>query len=306
MKILIAGASGFIGKHLVATLAHKHEVVALGRNINTLTTCFPKQRVIDWQMLAAESPDDYQIIINLCGENIGDKPWTDNRKAEIINSRKDATEKLCNWALSAKQTNALRFINASAVGVYGLHTKNNTEETVIKINDNCFSQQVVLQWEAIVREKLGKAINYTLARFGVVLQKNAGMLKKLEPSYRLGLASILGNGQQLISWVHIDDLVQAIEFIINNPTLSGPVNIVAPEVATQKQFAQTMARAMGRPCFLTMPEFLVKLLFGQMGAELLLAGQEVIPKKLIASGFSFKYSTIEKAIFHEYQAKDNN
>jgi uncharacterized protein (TIGR01777 family) len=290
MKILIAGASGFIGKHIVSALSYEHEVVALGRNINRLTTCFPDQKIIDWRMLEIESPDSYQIIINLCGENIGDKRWTDNRKAEIIQSRTDTTEKLCRWALTAKHPSLLRFINASAVGIYGLNTKGNTEETTIKINKHCFSQQVVFDWEEIVRKNLGKEINYSFARFGVVLKKQEGMLKKLEPSYKLGLASILGDGQQSISWVHIDDLVRAIVFIIQNPALSGPINIVAPEVITQKKLAQTMAHAMGRPCFLTMPALCVKLLFGQMGTELLLVGQDAVPKKLIASGFSFQYN----------------
>lgn len=301
MKILIAGASGFIGKSLVPSLAIEHEITVLGRNVSALKTHFPQQRAIDWQMLEIESPADYQVIINLCGENIADKRWDNDQKNKIIQSRLNTTEKLCQWVLTSNKPESLRFINASAVGIYGLNTRENTEETTINKQSDCFSQQVVLAWESAIKQKLANQFNYTFARFGVVLKKQQGMLKKLEMPYKLGLASTLGNGKQEISWVHIDDLVRAIIFIIQGPNLSGPVNIVAPEVVTQRQFAKTLARALHRPCFFKTPGFLIKLLFGQMGEELLLSGQTVIAKRLQDAGFSFHYSTLEKALSHEYQ-----
>lgn len=140
-------------------------------------------------------------------------------------------------------------------------------------------------------------------RFGVVLKKHQGFLKKLELPYKLGLASILGDGQQAISWVHIEDLVRAIGFIINTPTLIGAVNIVAPDIVSQKKFAQTSAKALHRPCFLKTSSRFIKVFFGQMGQELLLSGQAVIPKKLNESGFSFYYPTLKKALFQEYNFK---
>lgn len=301
MKILITGASGFIGKHLSSSFASEHDITVLGRNIDTLKRLFPHQRAIDWQALDTESATDYQMLINLCGENIADKRWTHDRKNKILQSRVSTAEKLCNWALSSKRPESFRFLNASAVGIYGLNTTDNTETTLIKRQQDCFSQAVVFDWEAKVREKLDNKINYTLARFGVVLKKQEGMLKKLETPYKLGLASVLGNGEQAISWVHIDDLINAIRFIIENPALSGPVNIVAPEITTQKQLAKTLAKALHRPCLMRTPGFLIKLLFGQMGEELLLSGQAVIAKRLKDAGFSFRYPTLAKAIFHEYQ-----
>ncbi|WP_202798046.1 TIGR01777 family oxidoreductase [Rickettsiella massiliensis] len=227
--------------------------------------------------------------------------WTSDQKIKILQSRLETTSNLSNWALTSSTPQSLRFLNASAVGIYGLNTRQNTENTLIKNQKNCFSQQVVREWEAIVKKKLENKINYTLMRFGIVLKKKQGMLEKLEIPYKFGLASILGNGEQQISWVHIEDLVRAINFIIKNQELSGPVNIVAPGVVTQKQLARNLAKTLNRPCFLKMPNVLIKLLFGQMGEELLLSGQEVISKRLKESRFHFKYPNLEEAIFHEYQ-----
>lgn len=301
MQILIAGASGFIGQNLVPSLANDHNITLLGRDVHRLKIQFPLHRAIDWLGLQTEFATDYHLVINLCGENIGDKLWTNARKSKILESRLETTEKLCDWALKSKTPQSLRFLNASAVGIYGLNTTHNTEDTPIEKQQNCFSQQVVHAWESIAKKKLENQIDYTLMRFGVVLKKQCGMLKKLEMPYKLGMASTLGQGNQRISWVHIEDLVRAILFIIKNPTLSGPVNIVAPEVVTQKEFAKTLAKALHRPFFLKTPQLLIKLLFGQMGEELLLSGQEVISKRLNERGFLFQYPTLEKAIFHEYK-----
>ena len=301
MKILVAGATGFIGKNLVLSFEREHEITVLGRDISRLKKFFPKHYALDWQDLAAEPATNYQVVINLCGENISSQRWTSEQKTKIIHSRITTTDKLASWALTSNTPQSLRFLNASAVGIYGLNTEKNTENTTIKSQKYCFSQQVVHAWETTVKKKLENKINYTLMRFGVVLKKQHGMLEKLETPYKLGLASILGNGQQKISWIHIEDLIQAITLIINNQSLSGPINLVAPNVVTQKQFAVNLANVLNRPCFFKTPAFLIKLLFGQMGKELLLSGQEVIAKRLKEVTFSFQYPTLEKAIFHEYK-----
>ena len=158
MKILIAGASGFIGRHLVTSLSSKHNITVLGRDIDRLKSNFPQQHAVDWPSLQTQSANDYQIIINLCGENIGDMRWTANRKTKILTSRVDTTEKLCNWALTSNNPASLRLLNASAIGIYGLNTDNNDEKTPIKIQRQCFSQEVVRRWESIVSSKLNKKI----------------------------------------------------------------------------------------------------------------------------------------------------
>lgn len=300
MKILIAGASGFIGKSLVSALAPSYKITVLGRNKRRLKEIFPEQRAIDFPGLATEPIENYTVVINLCGESI-DKRWTVQQKAKIISSRVEPTEKLANWVLRSPTPERIRFLNASAVGIYGLNTIQNTEDTLIKTQEHCFLQQVVSEWELTVEKKLKNKINYTLMRFGVVLKKQQGMLKKLELPYKLGLASILGHGKQQISWIHIEDLVRAIDFVVKNATFLGPVNMVAPEVITQKSLCQVLAQALDRPCLLKTPSIVVKLIFGQMGSELLLSGQEVIAKKLTKANFSFLYPTFPAAIFHEYK-----
>lgn len=305
MKILVAGASGFLGRNIVSALAVEHEVTVLGRDLVSLKVLFPKQHQITWEMLKGESATEYQLIINLCGESIAGGNWTPERKRRILESRVNTTEKLVDWALTSKQLESLRFINASAIGIYGLNTIGNTEDTGIKKQANCFSQEVVFAWESALKKKLADKISYVFTRFGVVLKKNEGMLKKLEVPYKLALGSVLGSGEQKISWIHIDDLVRAIQFIIQNPSLSGPVNIVAPEAVSQRQFSKAFANALRRPCFFRTPAGFVKLMFGQMGKELLLSGQSVLPKRLSDVGFSFNYPTIEKAFFHEYQKKSD-
>jgi len=300
MKILIAGATGFIGSSLVSSFSDEFEITVLGRDMDHLKRRFPQHHAVDWKGLKSESATDYQIVINLCGENIADKRWTSEQKTKILQSRVETTDQLASWALNSSSPQSLRFLNASAVGISGLNTIKNTEKTPITLQENCFSQQVVRVWESTVQKKLENKINYTLMRFGVVLKKQHGMLKKLKMPYQLGLASILGSGQQQISWIHIEDLVRAIRLIIKTPSISGPINMVAPEVVTQKQLAKNLAKALNRPCFLQTPIFFIKLLFGQMGEELLLSGQEVIPEYLQKANFFFQYPMLEKAIFHEH------
>lgn len=300
MKILIAGASGFVGQHLVPYLVSEHEISVLGRYLPSLKARFPEHRVLDWGGLQKESARDYDLVINLCGENIGNTRWTEKQKKKLLTSRVQTTEILCEWISASKEPSSLRFLNASAIGIYGLNTSQNTEDTHIEIQANCFSQALVKAWENVVKEKLANTSNYTLMRFGVVLKKHQGMLKKLEIPYKLGMASSLGRGEQLISWVHIDDLVRAISFIIKNPELSGPVNIVAPEVVTQTVFAKTLAQAVHRPYLLKTPAWLIKLLFGKMGEELLLSGQEVTSKRLNHAGYLFHYKTLQDALSNEY------
>ncbi len=128
------------------------------------------------------------------------------------------------------------------------------------------------------------------------------MLKKLYPSFYLGLGSIIGDGAQIISWIHIDDLVSAVLFLLNKPELSGPFNVTSPQPVSQAQFARTLAKTMHRPLFFKIPAILIRLLFGEMGECLLLKGQRVIPKRLLDTGFQFRYPTLEKALEYEFRS----
>lgn len=152
MKILIAGASGLVGKSLVSCLPKEHEITVLSRDSALLKKIFPKHHAITWPELKKESVTNYQLVINLCGESIAAKHWSRQQKTKIVQSRVETTQTLANWALTSSTPQLLRFLNASAVGIYGLNTSENTEDTRIAIQKKSFSQQIVREWESIVKK----------------------------------------------------------------------------------------------------------------------------------------------------------
>lgn len=303
MDILVAGASGFIGRVLTHHLSQNHKVTVLGRHSNTLETVFSKEiDKLTWDNLNNQDANQYDLIINLSGSSIGAKRWTSSVKRELIESRTKTNQQLIEWLINHNAKP--RFFCASAIGIYG--AKEFTPEFFDE-NDTLpqfpsdFLQQIGLEWEQSLNKAINAGIPVTVLRFGVVLKQGEGMLKKLEPPFRLGLGSVLGSGRQSLSWVYYKDLIDAIDFIIEHPQLTGPVNITSPYPVTQEVFAQLLSRALKRPLFLKMPGWFVKLVFGEMGEYLLLKGQSVLPKRLTESGFKFTYPTLESVLTEEYQ-----
>ena len=299
MNILIAGGSGLIGQSLIDVLQHSHQLTFIGRNTHHLLKLFKHLGPChDWHGLddIQSSPD---LIINLCGLNIGDAAWTPKIKQELIDSRVKTSEKLIQWAI--KQQIKPRMMCANAVGIYGLQNNGDeavfTEDSPIKTkNPTDFLNEIGVRWEEALRPAMEYGMPVVTTRFGVVLKKNQGILKKLNLSFYLGLGSIIGDGTQMFSWVHHKDMVRAIIFLIEHPDLTGPFNITSPHPVTQKTFAKALANSMHRPLLLTLPAVVVKLMFGEMGECLLLRGQKVIPKRLLDAGFVFDYPTIEQAL----------
>ena len=302
MNILISGGSGFIGKILVNSLSQTHKVTVLGRNLEKLRQAFPQNiNKLSFENLTSHDAKNYDLIMNLSGSNIGDKRWNERIKKELIESRTSTNQKLIEWLIS--QNAKPRFFCASAVGIYGAHditTQCFDEYTSLPLVTNDFLQKICLSWEASLEKANEASIPVTTLRFGVVLKRGAGMLKKLELPFRLNLGSILGTGNQPLSWVHHSDLVNAINFLIANPSITGPVNIASPITITQKEFAQQLAKILRRSLLFKTPSWLVKLLFGEMGSYLLLKGQSVTPKRLLEMGFTFTYSSIENCLAKEY------
>ncbi len=299
MNILIAGGSGLIGQSLIDVLQHSHQLTFIGRNTHHLLKLFKHLGPChDWHGLddIQSSPD---LIINLCGLNIGDAAWTPKIKQELIDSRVKTSEKLIQWAI--KQQIKPRMMCANAVGIYGLQNNGDeavfTEDSPIKTkNPTDFLNEIGVRWEEALRPAMEYGMPVVTTRFGVVLKKNQGILKKLNLSFYLGLGSIIGDGTQMFSWVHHKDMVRALIFLIEHPDLTGPFNITSPHPVTQKTFAKALANSMHRPLLLTLPAVVVKLMFGEMGECLLLRGQKVIPKRLLDAGFVFDYPTIEQAL----------
>jgi len=302
MNILIAGASGFIGKILYKALSPKHDITVIGRDFAKLERSFPKNvNKLTFSELAHHDAINYDLIINLSGSNIGAKRWSQSSKKELVQSRTSTNQILIDW-LIAKGAKP-RFFCANAVGIYGAYENNShcfDEFSSLPSRTDDFLQEISLAWEQSLQKAIDASIPVTTLRFGVVLKKGEGMLKKLELPFYCGLGSVLGSGQQVLSWVHYQDLLDAINFLIEKPDVTGPVNITSPLPVSQKEFAGEFAKVINRKLLFTTPSWLVKLMFGEMGEYLLLKGQNVAPKRLTDMGFQFSYKTISAALAQEY------
>lgn len=309
----MAGGTGFIGSSLIPVLlsAH-HEITVIGRQVKKIHALFKKSvSALSWDELNTISPDSFDAVINLAGENIAaQNRWTSTSKKLIKNSRLDSTQKLVQWCLQSKkpQNKKIHLYNASAVSIYGTQKSNHplpnkiTESSPINPEkENTFLTDVAECWENETTPLINSDFPVTVMRFAVVLKKHQGLLKKLELSFSLGLGTILGEGNQAFSWISIHDLVSAIVFLLNRPEITGPVNFSSPQCVSQKEFARTLAKIYHRPLFLKLPASLIKLIFGQMGEECLLSGQQVYPERLLQLGFKFEYPDLDSALFREWQ-----
>lgn len=298
MNIVLAGGSGFIGGALVDAL------IARGDR-PTLLTRDPEGQQSRWGAKAAfahwdgkndgewnKALDGADAVVNLSGASIADGRWTPARKLVLIKSRIDSTRALVS-ALSRAAKRPKVLVNASAVGFYGDFSDGQATETSPQGRD--FLAALCGQWEreALAAEPLGARV--VLARFGVVLGRDGGALPKMALPFKLFAGGPLGTGRQPFPWVHRDDVVGALLFALSREDLSGPVNVVAPESLDNRAFSAALGRALGRPSWAPVPAFVLKLALGEM-SEMLLAGQNAAPKKLLAAGYSFKHATADSAL----------
>lgn len=309
MNILIAGATGFIGRKLVAALSQLQQttITVLGRDVTKLKRNFKAPiNTITWDELIQSDASSCDVIINLSGYNISASRWSPKVKKELIDSRVNTTKRLIDWAIQNKAKP--HFICANAVGIYGTQEPQDNqvldESSPIDLDHpRDFLSEIGIRWQQATQTAVEFGMPVTIMRFGVVLGKEDGMLKKLRLSFNLGLGAVVGDGNQIISWVHIDDLVSAIVFLINQPALTGVYNVynlTSPNPVSYGEFAQTLAMSMHRPLFMKMPAFLIQSLFGEMGNYLLLRGQRVVPTRLIEAGFRFQYPELQSALNHEF------
>lgn len=289
-RFLITGGTGFIGSHLVKEiLKDGHTVTVLTRNLKLLA----HNNEINYICTLDENNFNFDIVINLCGAPIS-RRWNARIKKEIYNSRIKITQEIARIIHLVKNPPKL-VISGSAIGYYGLSQNEIFDEKKEITNQHLFSQEICLAWEGSA-QKISQKTRLVIVRLGVVLGKNGGILKKMLLPFKLGLGGKIGKGDQHLSWIHIQDVIGIINFVINNQNISGAINLVSPHVTSNEIFSKTLATKLHRPCIFNMPSTIAKLLFGQMANELLLHGQHVYPKIILDSGYQFKFKDLKSTI----------
>ena len=290
----ITGGSGFIGKALVPSLLDSGmNVTILSRSPEDTKQFFNGSVSVISDIADLDQTEHFDYVINLAGFGIADKRWSDTVKQTILDSRIKTTAALIDY-FKRVETKPTTFISGSAIGVYGLRDDQQLDESAG--GDYSFSSQLCQQWESEAQQAEALGIRTCYLRTGVVLGKGGGALSKMIPPFKFGLGGPMGSGKQWMSWIHRDDIVGIIEHILNTENIVGAVNGTAPTPVTNKDFSLTLGKVLKRPAFIPLPAFVVKLLMGEMGEELLLSGQRVIPKKALESEYSFKFANLESAL----------
>jgi len=293
MNILITGGTGLIGKKLVRAFKQQNaNVTVLTRNSKKAAVVLGAD-VSFIEKLSIINIDNQDIIINLAGEPIANKRWSKSQKNKICKSRWDITKQLTEFINSANNPPSL-FISGSAIGIYGRQFNTPIDESFTQYHQE-FSHTVCEKWERLALNAKSNATRVVILRTGIVLDSKEGALAKMLIPFKLGMGGKVSHGEQVMSWVHIEDMISSILHIKNTPIIKGVVNITAQNPVTNAVFSETLSKTLKRPSLFTTPAFLLKMIFGEM-ADLLLFGQHVIPNKLIQSGFMFEYPTIDKAL----------
>jgi len=294
LNIVISGATGLIGRAIIPFLTTGgHRVTRLVRNTK------PSPNQLFWDPLAGKLErsvlKNTDVIINLSGENIGRGRWTKAKKRKIIQSRIKTTALLSEMIANLEPPPKV-LLNASAIGYYG-----NQGDLRLTEENDCgtgFISEICRNWEKAASLAQKRGIRVVFLRIGVVLSPCGGALKKMLLPFKMGLGGKFGSGRQYISFIGIDDVIGAIYHIINNDSLDGPVNIVAPKPVTNLEFTKTLGKVVKRPTLFTAPEIAIKSVFGEMGQEILLSGIRVEPQKLVASGYNFRNPDLEGVLRH--------
>jgi uncharacterized protein (TIGR01777 family) len=296
MKVLIAGASGLIGRAATAALrADGHEVTRLVRR----PPVDPDERT--WNPAAGEVPLDVcraaDAIVNLSGADLAASRWTARRRNELRASRIDATQTLSK--VFAQDGSPGRrpglFLSASATGIYG--DRGNLELNESSGPGSGFLSDLCRDWEGAAMRVTESGARVVCLRFGIVLSREGGLLQRIIPFYRAALGCPLGTGRQWMSWIEIEDAVGVIRHALGTPGLSGPVNAVAPTAVINAAFTRALGRIFGNQIPMPIPRSVLRLFLGQIADEALLASAHVVPAKLLKSGYPFRYPNLEDALY---------
>ena len=298
MRILVVGGTGLVGRRLCAALARAgHDLRAISRNVPRSTPHLPAGTDLrplprsdaEWSSLV----DGCNAIFNLAGEGIVDGRWTDARKKALHDSRIGITENLVRACESTVRRPRV-LINASAIGFYGPHGDEDLNETSAPGDD--FLAEMCVAWEQAALAASECGLRVVTLRIGVVLSMDGGSLERMLPPFRLGLGGPFGTGEQYFSWVHEDDLTGLLMHALENESIEGAMNGTAPNPVRNGEFAKTLGSILNRPAFLSPPDFVIRLAFGEVADAILLTGQKVLPAVAQKSGYKFRYQTAEEAL----------
>ena len=293
MRILLTGGTGLIGRQLCRHwLSQGHQLTVWSRQPEKVAkACGASVRGIGRLQDLGQEPID--AIVNLAGAPIADRPWTHKRKALLWSSRIKLTEDLLAWLETREQKPAV-LISGSAIGWYGDGGERElTEQSPSGIDD--FASQLCIAWEETAQRAEGMGIRVVLIRTGLVLAAEGGFLSRLLLPFKLGMGGRIGSGRQWMPWIHINDQIALIDFLLHRDDASGPYNACAPKPVRNQQFAKTLGAVLHRPTFMPMPAFALKVGLGELSL-LLLGGQRATPARLLEAGFTFQFTDLRAAL----------
>ncbi|MCK7460541.1 TIGR01777 family oxidoreductase [Idiomarina aminovorans] len=291
MNILMTGGTGLIGSAFIRKYQSEHQFTVTTRNKERAANELGDKVTLLSSVDEVSDIGEFDAVINLQGEGIADKRWSDSRKQALKDSRWQVTEKLAEMINEAEKP-PKAFLSGSAIGYYGPRDAKPVNEDAMA-EEKDFAATLCQEWErrALAAEKATRVV---LLRTGVVLAKGEGALDKMLPPYKFGLGGPLGEGEQMMSWIQLEDMIRAIQYLLEHDNLSGPVNMTAPGPVANKAFSRTLASVLNKPHFMKVPGFVLTLGLGEM-SSMLLQGQAVVPDKLRNHGFEFEYPTVREA-----------
>jgi len=297
LKILVAGGTGFIGQAVTSLLGTcGHTLTVLSRNPQPARGRLPGTEILPWDGKSVgpwrSALDNCEAIINLAGVSIGASRWSSSFKEKVVASRVHSTTVLLEASAAARHGPKV-LVNASAVGFYGHVPAGEVSESSPPGND--FLAETCRQWERSAMRAGEIGIRVVLMRTGFVIGRSAPAFRKMMMPYRFFAGGILGAGTQWFPWIHIDDVAAAYRFAVENEEIHGPVNVTAPNPPTSAEFSRTLGKILGRPAWLPVPSWGLRIVLGEM-SDLLLKGQRAVPQKLLAHGFSFRFPDAESAL----------
>ncbi|MFF7705948.1 TIGR01777 family oxidoreductase [Pseudomonas sp. NPDC007930] len=293
MHILLTGGTGMIGQQLCKLwLSQGHRLTVLSRQPDTVAArCGAAVRAIGQLQALDDEPLD--AVVNLAGAPIADRPWTGQRRKLLWASRVALTEQLLTWLGHRRQRPAV-LLSGSAVGWYGDGGQRELTEEHGPVSED-FASQLCIAWEETAERASELGIRVVLLRTGLVLSAEGGMLARMALPFKLGLGGRLGTGRQWMPWIHIDDQIALIDFLLNRESASGPYNACAPHPVRNREFVKRLGKALHRPALIPLPESLLRFGLGEMSG-LLLGGQRALPARLLEAGFSFRYNDVQTAL----------